>query len=337
MPSSENSHLDPDEIRRLVALGKERGLISDPGKVRKVDKNGTPAVNAGAPAGPGAGLNSQWMDITPELARTSLANNVRNRSLSEDVVLAYARDMLNLEWQATHQGIAFNDRDELIDGQHRLHAIVRSGVTIRMMVTFGLPSHIAGKEITVMDCVDRGRTRSVSDQLKIQHGLTDGSIIAAVCLSIGRLCYGERTRRMSVGQTLEIYRAFEEPVKHVIRHRSKEHGLKAAGVMAAFAFALATDARLKAMYHRLLAGEELMPKSPMALLRTFLMSDDAKLLNRGSDRALAELVLQAIHLEIHGEPIASLELSTDGVEHFRKLQPDRVDAIAKLFRLPANV
>jgi hypothetical protein len=327
MTSSAASHLDPAEVRRLVALGKERGLILEPGKVRAVEKNGTPVAA-------GDGLNSQWMDVTPELALRWLANNVRNRTLSDDVVLAYARDMKNGEWQPTHQGLAFNDRDELIDGQHRLHAIARSGCTIRMMVTFGLPSVVAGKELTTMDCVDRGRTRSVSDQLKIQHGLKDGGIIAAVSLSIGRLCFMERTRRLSVGQTLEIYRAFEEPIKHVIRHRSKEHGLKAAGVLAAFAFALAVDVRLKAMFHRLNHGEDLLPGSPMAHLRAFLVSDDAKLLNRGSDRALAELVLEAIHLEIFGKPIQQLELSTDGVEHFRKQQPERVAKIAELFRLP---
>jgi hypothetical protein len=126
---------------------------------------------------------------------------------------AYARDMLNGVWVPTHQGLAFNDRDELIDGQHRLQAIVKSGCTVRMMVTFGLASVIDGKEMTTMDAVDRGRTRSVADQLKIQHGFKDGAITAAICTNLAAICSQERTRRLSVGQTLEIFRAFEGPIR----------------------------------------------------------------------------------------------------------------------------
>lgn len=175
----------------IVAEAKARGLIAGPGK-NPVRKDGEPVTAATSATG-----TAKWVDVTPVMAKAWLENNFRNRPLSEDVVMAYARDMANGQWVPTHQGIAFNDEDDLIDGQHRLHAIVRSGVTVRMMVTFGLKSRIAGKEMTTMDAVDRGRTRSVADQLKIQHGMKDGSAIAQVCVSLGALCYGERTRRLS--------------------------------------------------------------------------------------------------------------------------------------------
>jgi len=284
------------------------------------------------------GVTSGWMDVDPATAKRWLENNFRNRPISEDVIDAYARDMTNGVWVATHQGIAFNDKDELIDGQHRLHAVVRSGRTVRMMVTFGLPSKIEGREMTTMDCVDRGRTRSVSDQLKIQHGLKDGSVIAAICSSLGTLCAGERTRRLSVGQTLDIFRAFELAAKWVIERRPKEHGLRATGALAAFVFAI-TAMQPKAdkvmeMFERLVSGKNLKPASAMARLRHFLTSDDAKLLSRSADRGLAELTLEAIRLELKGQPIAKLELSEAGAKHFRNLQPIRVSKIAEMFRLP---
>ncbi|MES2569439.1 MAG: hypothetical protein V4710_05220, partial [Verrucomicrobiota bacterium] len=209
---------DPEEIRRIVQVGKDRGLISEANTARRVDKTGLDAAALGE-------VRSQWMDVDPDTARRWLENNFRNRPLSDDVVQAYARDMINGIWIATHQGIAFNDRDELIDGQHRLNAIVLSARTIRMMVTFGLPSVIEGKEMTTMDAVDRGRPRSVADQLKIQHKLKDGSAIAAICASLANICQGDRTRRLSVGQTLEIYRAFEYSVTWVIAHKPKANGL----------------------------------------------------------------------------------------------------------------
>jgi antitoxin (DNA-binding transcriptional repressor) of toxin-antitoxin stability system len=322
------------EIRRLVQLGKDRGLVRGPGESIAVAKNGEPAAAL-------AGVRTQWMEVTPELARQWLENNFRNRSLDDDVVAAYARDMTNGVWVATHQGVAFNDRDELIDGQHRLHAIVRSGKTIRLMVTFGLPSVIEGHEMTTMDAVDRGRTRSVADQLKIQHGLKDGAILAQLCASLGSTCCGERTRRLSVGQTLDIYRAYEHPLTWVIIHRSRENGLRTAGVLAAFAFALATEegffggaTPIAQMYQALMSGEGLKSGLPMARLREFLTSEEAKLLIRSTNRACVELVLEAIWLEQKGKPIAKLDLGTRGVEHFRALQEKRVAKVAAMFALP---
>lgn len=327
--------LDPDEIRRIVEQGKQAGLIRAPGAARPVAKNGEPVTAAGK-------QTSQWMDVTPALAAQWLENNFRNRPISDDVVDAYARDMLAGQWVATHQGIAFNDKDELIDGQHRLQAILKANVTVRMMVTFGLPSEIAGKQMTTMDCVDRGRTRSVSDQLKIQHGMKDGAFIAALCAQLATICSCERTRRLSVGQTLEVYHAFEPSVKWMIANRPREIGVRSTGVLAAFVFARAgsgtgaKSAEITAMFERLVAGEKLKPTSALGRLREFLTSDEVRLLTRGTDRALAELVLEAIRLELAGKPVAKLELGLGGVTHFRALQKERVAKIAAFFKLPVE-
>lgn len=330
------TRFDTAYIRSLVDAGKRAGLVRAPGQAATIEKSGQPVATTGA-------LRSQWIVITPQMARDWLENNFRNRPVKEDVIAAYARDMTNGTWVATHQGIAFNDRDELIDGQHRLRAIILSGKDVRMMVTFGLPSMISGSEMTTMDAVDRGATRSVADQLTIQHGIKAAGIIAATARSIAAFCSSERTRRLSVGQTIDIYRAFEASIKWLVERRSSEHGLKQAGVIAAFALAMqpswtGTDwkgvGKIAAMYERMTDGSELKAGSAAKHLRAFLTSDEAKLLNRGTDRGLAELVLQAIWLETKGKPVAKLELSTEGADYFRALQPDRIQKIAVLFSLP---
>lgn len=319
---------DAEEIRRLVAKGKASGLIREAGAAAVIKKSGTPVATFGD-------FRTQWMDIDPGTAANWLQNNFGNRKLSEDVIKAYARDMANGDWASTHQGIGFNDRDELIDGQHRLHAVIRSGKTIRMMVTFGLPSIIDGRQSTTMDAVDRGRPRSVADQLKIQHGLKHGSAIAMITASIAGLCQNERTRRLSVGQTLDIYRAFKPAVDWVIEFRSTEPGLKAKGVLAACAFAVAADVSLKARCHSIFTGAFEAQATPLRLLRAFLVSDDAKLLNRSTDRGLAELTLLALQLDVAGESVTRLELTQAGLHAFRALQPERVAKVAALFALPA--
>lgn len=321
-----------DSLRSVVEAAKKSGLVYGPGQARPVPKDGAPATAEGA-------LRTQWIDVTPGIARRWLDNNFRNRPISEDVVASYARDMVNGVWVATHQGVAFNDRDELIDGQHRLHAVIRAEKTVRMMVTFGLPSRIEGAEMTTMDAVDRGRTRSVSDQLRIQHGLKDGGAIAQICTALGALCYPHRTRRLTVGQTLEIYRAFEPAVMWVIKYRPKEHGLGSRGVLAAFAFALMSEHgqpdTLTPLFAQLTAGQDQRARvcPAIAQLREFLLSDAAKLLNRGTDRGVAELVLQALWLALQKSD-AKLELAQDGWTFFRARQTARVEKIAAIFALP---
>lgn len=329
----------PEDIKRLVELGKSRGLIKGADDKSTINKNG---INL-------AQLANVWMqkvDITPEMAAYWLRNNFRNRPISDDVVTAYARDILAGQWVFTHQGIAFNDQDQLIDGQHRLKAVIKANVTVPMMVTFGLPSKIDGKEMTTMDAVDRGRTRSVADQLKIQHGMTNAGIIAAICGAMANLCFGERTRRLSVGHTLIIYKEFSQAVDWVVSHRSKHKGLKAAGVIAGFAFALASEGRfwegkmtVIKMFESVMTGEKMKDGSAMSLLRKFLTSEESALFTPSLNRGLAELVLHAIYLDLQGAPVEKLDPPEDGQEypgviHFRELQKASADKIAAIFALP---
>jgi hypothetical protein len=332
--------LDPASVRELMEDAKKRGLIS--GGVSKAAPAPIKRTGEDVFAGPHnpAGVSSRWIDVDPGQAAHWLQNNFVNRPLSQDVVDAYARDMVLGNWVQTHQGVAFNDLDHLIDGQHRLSAIVKSGRTVRMMVTFGLPSKIKGKEMTTMDAVDRGKQRSVADQLKIQHGMKNGSIIAQLASSLGSICYNVRTRRLSVGQTLEIYREFQTSADWIIESRPKEHGLKMTGVLAAFVFAMAAHddkehvGNIRSLFVSLKYGDGLSEGMPIWHLRNFLLSEDAKLLNRGSDRGLAELVLLALQLQTIGETIEKLELSQNGLHMFRALQPDRVERVASIFKLP---
>jgi hypothetical protein len=217
---------------------------------------------------------------------------------------------------------------------------VLSGVTIKMMATFGLPSVIDGAEMTTMDAVDRGRTRSVADQLKIQHGLKDGTLISGICTVLVNICYQKKTRRMSVGQTLDIYRMYEDAVNWVICHRPRQHGLRVNGVLGAFAFALRTEdgfvdgsTPISLMFERLTDGEGFQEGSAIGRLHGFLTSEEAKLMTRSFDRGVAELALQAIHLEAIGRKVEKLDMSTEGADHFRSVQQDRVKKIAAMFEL----
>lgn len=336
------------DMKSIIAKAKAKGLLQAPGeaaafkvvvrrKLAEIDKS------AGEKAAELATMQSRWMDVTPAMAEMWLQHNFNNRPVSLDTVRAYAREMKRGKWLPNHQGIAFNDRDELNDGQHRLMAIVLSGCTVRLMVTFGLPSKVKGTRMTGMDVVDRGKTRTVADQLKIQHGMTGGGGLAMICTRIAGICSPERTRRLSVGEILDIHEVFEREVDFMIERRPKEHGIKQAGVLAAFAFAMASarggvedesGPAIEAMFDQLTGKTEADARLPMMLLREFLTGDAAILLTRGNDRALAELVLQAIWQQLHRHPIKELAPGLEGRDYFTSIQRERVAKIASMFVLP---
>ena len=87
--------------------------------------------------------------ITPHKAKQYLALNRNIRRLNNVRVSEYKRLMEAGEFETTHQGIAFAILDgALVDGQHRLTAIVESGKTIKMSVARGLTED----EVRVLDC-----------------------------------------------------------------------------------------------------------------------------------------------------------------------------------------
>lgn len=74
--------------------------------------------------------------ITPSMAKSMLENNKANRPISKSDVSRYARDMKSGNWVLTHQGILVGKDGALIDGQHRLMAVVTSGVALKFSVTY---------------------------------------------------------------------------------------------------------------------------------------------------------------------------------------------------------
>ena len=104
------------------------------------------------------GVRSVAIQLTPAVAKRLLDRNVHNRKISEKIVQKYAEEIKAGEWRLTPQGIGINDRGELVDGQHRLSAIIRANQTVPMLITVGLPAASQEK-------VDRQRRRTLFDAL----------------------------------------------------------------------------------------------------------------------------------------------------------------------------
>ena len=105
---------------------------------------------------PDTQIASRWELITPEMAKEYLNKNTSNRKLRGKHLERLTRDMVNNNYLITHQGIAVSDHNVLIDGQHRLSAIIESGQPQWMLVTTGLP-------MKTQEEVDGGAKRHAGD------------------------------------------------------------------------------------------------------------------------------------------------------------------------------
>ena len=100
--------------------------------------------------------------VTPQMAEAFLINNPSNRKINKQSLNMLVRTIKAGNWALTHQGVAIYNDGTLADGQHRLSAIVESGIACKMPVFYGVEKN----EKTVM-AVDCGKIRSVKDSSAI--------------------------------------------------------------------------------------------------------------------------------------------------------------------------
>lgn len=115
--------------------------------------------------------------ITPAWAQEVLKRNIGNRPLNHLHVERLVSEMIKGRWKFNGDTICVNGT-QVIDGQHRLHAVVKSGVTIESLVVDGLPFH-------VFDTKDVGERRTAAHTLAV-NGETDTKRLAAALVMIDK-------------------------------------------------------------------------------------------------------------------------------------------------------
>ncbi len=110
--------------------------------------------------------------IGPKEAKALLDTNDNNRNLRYGLVAKLRRDVLAGRWILNGETIKISDKGKLLDGQHRLMAVVQADRPITTMVVRGLPD-------TISDTIDSGAARTFGDALRL-HGEDHYYTLAAV-------------------------------------------------------------------------------------------------------------------------------------------------------------
>lgn len=164
------------------------------------------------------------MCVTPEMACEWLKSNRQNRPLRRMVIEGYKREMLAGRWKLTHQGVAFDHAMNLLDGQHRLHAIAESGVSVWMMVSFNV-------EADSRLVIDDHAKRDYADAIRLGLGISDidSRIVGVLRMLVENVC-----TKPTKSELAAVFAACQEPVKmfNEIIH-TKDRGCASAPTCAA--------------------------------------------------------------------------------------------------------
>ena len=97
--------------------------------------------------------------VSPKKAEAWLATNTQNCNISKCTVAAYVSDMVSGNWdERVGSAISIDEDGKLRDGQHRLTAVVVSGVSVYMWVC---------RNVSRDGIYDNNRKRSNPDQIMI--------------------------------------------------------------------------------------------------------------------------------------------------------------------------
>lgn len=115
---------------------------------------------------------AQFILVTPEQAKEWAEKNTINRKFRRWYALALAEAIKRGEWITTHQGVAFSVSGKLLDGQHRLWAIIWSGIAAEMLVVTGIDDR-------AFMVIDRGLGRTYTDVTGLPKKTAELAAIAA--------------------------------------------------------------------------------------------------------------------------------------------------------------
>lgn len=259
-------------------------------------------------------------EISPITAHQYLALSIGNRNLNQDYVLSLAVAMEGGKWNETASEIVFDDSGALIDGHHRLHAVIAFNQPVRMLVKRGVTKDARG-------LIDTGRTRSTQDLFAMFRPdvgyVTSRKAALTCCISL--MVPG---RPPSI-RTLDAYdswmRQFKEGIDAAVEvSRSASGGgaspLRLGPVLGAFAFAHKTaPKKVIDFMEKIRDGVQLTAHEPAHTLRTVLYSRTARGSSSTTDRALlTRKVLQALFADLKGRSFTKAQGGNEGLEYFRR-------------------
>lgn len=250
------------------------------------------------------------MRITPTIAEKYMKKNTGNRPFNEHLASHYATAMARNEWRVNGESVKIGKSGKLLDGQHRLAAVLKCGLSVPMLV-------VQDVDDDVFDTIDTGKKRSGADVLAIAGFKNATSLSSAarwgVVLEKGSGKYGTITNH----QLLEFIE--QNPTLH---HWTSVHagckqlrGLLPAGTIAVFCLAAQfnSDELVADFVEKVETGLGIGKGNPAYELRERMIAGRASRSTSMRTQAAIAMTIKALNAYIEGKKIGLLRFGADEV------------------------
>lgn len=251
-------------------------------------------------------ITANVTDITPELAKEWLNSNKNNRQVDQKRVDEYADLMEKGLFLVTNDAIGFDTNGRLFNGQHRLWAIVKSGVTTRQVV-------IHNADPDVFKVADQGKRRTNAQTLSTM-GYENTQILSTLAGLVikweeGTLLSLARTKPIASMETIACIKRWPilpDCVSVAHQHTGRK-GISFSTSVVAFTIWLANFEGQKAEYvawiERLASGIATPDSPELALNRRFRNKVGS---SREEIREQCALLIKAYNYSMNGKKIQIL-------------------------------
>ncbi|WP_435060466.1 hypothetical protein [Streptomyces sp. bgisy060] len=237
------------------------------------------------------GPSAHVIELHPQLAARLLRRNRHNRPLRESAVEDYARDIAAGTFLLNGEAIKLDVRGNVLDGQHRLHAIVKAQTPVTTFIICGLP---AATQATM----DSGRRRTAADALSLDDE-DNSSTVAAILGRVWGWKQGDRKFNRRSRPTIAECKALLDEHPEIRRsaqialrtHHAFPHIPPSALGTAHHLFNAINPDQAAWYFQRLGDGAELPAGHPILALRARVTSERAKEGQIAWARHLAYLVI----------------------------------------------
>lgn len=214
--------------------------------------------------------------VTPQMASDWLSRNPQNRTLSKRHAERLAEDMSKGNFVYNGESIKIDEEGNLLDGQHRLTAIVMSGTVQQVLVARDVPR-------SSMRTIDRGHGRTVADWLKIR-GYPNYTILGGAARMLHIFEQGALQRSNATGKfhpsdadsVLERHPGLTKSVTYTMMHREGMKRVYRSDANVAFLhyiFSCVDSSHADAFIEGLATGTSLSSGSAILHLRARLQDD----------------------------------------------------------------
>lgn len=251
----------------------------------------------------------QEIMVTPEMAQQFLDTQDNNRHVNPKHVREIALNMLKGSWRRSPQPICFDVNGKLIDGQHRMLALIMANLTLPFFVVRNVPVESA-------DHIDCGRPRNILDRLKIGH--KELFWISQSDTSIANiLSYCWRSMMPTQDEKAKWLLQHQEALMWIdSTYTAREHGFRKAAIRAAImeAYENGVDQQLLIDLCNIMADPGQVAKSGdlaeqnFHQLRNYLVARAVRFnAGGGENKTVFKIVGQAIYETINGEKLSNLD------------------------------